>query len=153
MVQVGQSQHPSAAFLVDPPELAADVGHIGVGEDAGVALLERASGLLRGMIREYKDIPARIEDSLFMVLLPGTVREESVNLAIRLFIAFREQEAPPVPVSIGIVQIERTWGTEKLLRTAKIAAGKAAELPSPSLSLYDGKTNSYQTLSEVYNSD
>jgi hypothetical protein len=85
-----------------------------------------------------------------MILLPGTVREESVNLAIRLFVAFRERENLPTPISIGIVQIERTWGTEKLMKTAKTAARKAAELPPPSLSLYDGKKNRYQTLSEVH---
>jgi diguanylate cyclase (GGDEF)-like protein len=123
------------------------------GEESGVRQLKRASEVISMVVREYKDIPARIEDSLFMVLLPGTIREESVNLAIRLFVAFQELKKPKIPVSLGIVQIERTWGKEKLIKTAKLAAERASRLPPPSLSLYDGRKNEFQTLSEVHNTD
>ena len=122
------------------------------GEEAGVERLKRASEIIESTIREYGDTPARIEDSLFMILLPETVREEAVNLTIRLFVAFQEFEKLQLPVSIGIVQSERTWGKEKLIRTAKLAAAKAADLPPPSLCLYEGKQNRFQTLSEVYGS-
>ncbi len=123
------------------------------GEESGVLQLQRAAEVISGIVREYRDIPARIEDSLFMVLLPGTIREESVNLAIRIFVAFQEQKNPEVPVSLGIVQFERTWGKEKLIKTATVAAEKASRLPPPSLSLYDGRKNQFQTLSEVHNTD
>jgi len=39
------------------------------------------------------------------------------------------------------------------MKTAKQAALHAAALPPPSLCLYDGKQNRFQTLSEVYGSD
>ena len=123
------------------------------GEESGVKQLKRAADVINGIIREYRDVPARIEDSLFMVLLPGTIREESVNLAIRLFVAFQELKDPEAPVSLGIVQFERTWGKEKLIKTAATAAEKASRLPPPSLSLYDGKKNRFQTLSEVHDTD
>ena len=123
------------------------------GENSGVEQLAKASEIINETIRETKDTPARIEDSLFMILLPETLREESVNLAIRLFIAFQEFEKLQIPVSIGIVQFERTWGKEKTIKTAKQAAHKAAEIPPPSLCLYNGKENRFQSLSEVYSSD
>ncbi|MBN1685316.1 MAG: GGDEF domain-containing protein [Spirochaetales bacterium] len=124
-----------------------------LGEEAGVAQLKRASEIITSTIREYRDTPARIADSLFMVLLPETVRDEAVHLAIRLFLAFQEFEKLKIPVSIGIVQSERTWGREKIMKTARQAAGKAADLPSPSLCLYDAKQNSFKALSEIYGSD
>ena len=121
------------------------------GEESGVEQLVRSAGVIKGIIREYRDVPARIDDSLFMVLLPSTIREESVHLAIRLFVAFQELKDPELPVSLGIVQFEKTWGKEKLIKTARLAAEKAARLPPPSLSLYDGKKNRFQSLSEVHN--
>ncbi len=120
------------------------------GEESGLRQLKKASAVISGVVRQYRDIPARIDESLFMVLLPGTIREESVHLAIRLFVAFHELDEPRIPVSLGIVQFERTWGKEKLIKTAKLAAEKASRLPPPSLSLYDGRKNRFQTLSEVH---
>ena len=123
------------------------------GENAAVEKLRSASEIITATIREFRDIPARAEDSLFMVLLPETVREEAVHLAIRLFIAFKELEESELPVSIGIVQFERTWGVQKCVKTAKQAAQTAAALPPPSLCLYDGRKNKFQSLSEVYDSE
>ena len=122
------------------------------GENAGIKQLQKAADIIGGAIREYKDTPARCNDSIFMVLLPDTVREEAVNLAIRLFFGFKEFEELHIPISIGIVQFERTWGIEKCIKTARQAAEKAAELPPPSLCLYDGKKNRFQSLSEVSDS-
>ncbi len=123
------------------------------GENAAVGKLKSAAQIISGTIREFKDIPARAEDSLFMVLLPETVREEAVHLAIRLFIAFKELEESELPVSIGIVQFERTWGAQKCVKTAKQAAQTASALPPPSLCLYDGRKNKFQSLSEVYDNE
>ena len=105
--------------------------------------------MLQSTIREYRDIPARADEALFMVVLPGTVKEESVHLAIRLFVAFQET-MPEVVVSIGITQIESTWGREKIIKIAKQAAAEAASLPPPSLCIYDAKRNRFQTLSEAH---
>jgi diguanylate cyclase (GGDEF)-like protein len=120
------------------------------GEEAGIDALKQASDIIKSTIREYKDVPARIDESLFMILLPETLREEAVNCAIRLFIAFKDLENSGIPISIGIVQFERTWGTDKCVKTARLAAEKAADLAPPSLCLYDGKQNRFQSLSEVY---
>ncbi|MBT3273351.1 MAG: diguanylate cyclase [Spirochaetales bacterium] len=121
-----------------------------IGEESGVELLQRSANTITATVREFKDIPSRLEDALFIVLLPSTVQEESVNLAIRLFIAFQDLDDPKTRVSIGIVQFMPTWGREKLLRTARLAAKEAALIAPPSLCIYDGKQNKFQALSEAH---
>ena len=118
------------------------------GEESGVDLLAACSEVLRGSIREYKDVPARVEDAFFIVLLPGTVKEEAVNLAIRCLSAFSNREDDAIPIALGIVQFLQTWGKDKTMRVAKQAAEEATKVPPPSLCLYDEKRNSFQTLQE-----
>ena len=120
------------------------------GEESGIRQLQRAALIISRSVREFKDIPSRLDDSLFMMLLPATGKEDSVNLAIRLFVAFHELKEPELPVSIGIVEFMPAWGKEKIVKIAKQAAKEAADLPPPSLCLYDGKSNRYRSLSEVH---
>ena len=122
------------------------------GEEAGVEKLGVASQLIKTTIRDFRDMAARAEDALFLVLLPDTLRDESVNLAIRLFFAFHERKDPDMTVAIGVVQLEPTWGKEKLLRTARTAAKEALKLTQPSLCVYNSKVNRFESLSEIHGS-
>jgi GGDEF domain-containing protein len=119
------------------------------GEEAGIDKLGAASRLIKTTIRDYKDVAARAEDALFLVLLPDTMKDEAVNLAIRVFFGFQERKDPDMTVTIGIVQLEPTWGREKLLRTARTAAKEATKVPPPSLCVYNGKRNRFESLSDV----
>ena len=119
------------------------------GEDAGVTFLQAAAQIIKDEIREFLDIPGRWEESHFLVVLPGTTREESVNLAIRLIHRYTERKEEAIPVSIGIVEFVQTWGKDKLLKIVRQAAEQAASVQPPSLCLYDGKSNSFSTHSDV----
>ena len=62
----------------------------------------------------------------------------------------QDLDDPKIRVSIGIVQFMPTWGREKLLKTARLAAREAALIAPPSLCIYDGKQNKFQALSEAH---
>ncbi|MAG14257.1 MAG: hypothetical protein CMN78_06645 [Spirochaetales bacterium] len=121
------------------------------GEDAGVDLLRQAASTINYSIREYKDVPGRADTAKFFIILPGSVKEEAVSLAVRLMVKFNDYSAPRVEVAAGVVQFARTWGKEKLIRVARQAAEKAMGMPSPSLCIYDAKTNRYLSLKEHRN--
>lgn len=120
------------------------------GEDAGVELLQTAASIIKNTIRDFLDFPGRMENALFFVVLPGTAKADAVNLAIRLILLFTKAEGGPIPVSIGVVEFVQTWGKEKMLKLARQASEEAATVPPPSLSLYDGKSNSFSTHSDVH---
>ena len=118
-------------------------------EHAGIKVLKSVASLIGSSIREFKDIPSRVEGDLFFLLLPGAIKEEAVNLGVRLIVKTKELETPGIHIAIGIIQFVRTWGKEKLIRVARQAAEYASAMDEPSLCIYDGKLNKFLSLQEL----
>jgi diguanylate cyclase (GGDEF)-like protein len=117
------------------------------GEEAGVSLLVSLATILKGEIREYRDTVARIEGALFAVLLPDTIRDESVHFALRSFASFTRRNIPLEPV-MGLFEAERTWSRDRVQRMVRRSIEASAALPKPSIGVYDDRTNRFDSVKE-----
>ena len=119
------------------------------GEEAGVILLRDTTAMIAEQIREYRDIPSRVEGALFTILLPETLQDEAINLAIRILAASTRHKPDAIPVAVGLVQVHKTWSRDRTVKMARRAAVEAAELPPPSIAIFDERENAFRTLSDV----
>lgn len=79
------------------------------GHAAGDALLQQLAGVLRRGVRNY-DVAARWGGDEFLLLLPGTNREEAEQVVGRLLSAFKAVSAPSgsLSFSVGLVTVKAT---------------------------------------------
>ena len=114
------------------------------GEELGVTLLRLIGEIIREQIREFRDFPGRMEKSLFAILLPDTIRDEALHLAIRLIESCNS--AAKVDIYIGVIEFHPTWSRDRGMRMIRRSVEAAREIASPSICVYEERTDTFVSL-------
>lgn len=101
---------------------------------------------LTDTVREYADIPFRVQDHRFLMILRETTSEEAVPLLYRLNDRLSFEDSVLQRYHAAIVGFHRTWGAEKLLSTVDRSLSRARSYAAPAGILYDVVRNSHDVI-------
>jgi GGDEF domain-containing protein len=101
---------------------------------------------LTDTVREYADIPFRVQDHRFLMILRETTSQEAVPLLYRLNDRLSFEDSVLQRCHAAIVSFHRTWGAEKLLSTVDRSLSRARSYAAPAGILYDVARNSHEAI-------
>ncbi len=101
---------------------------------------------VRGEIREYSDLPFRLDDDTIPVVLPETDRSSAVLFCKRLIQAI-QKKLPQTGIHIGVVTYHPTWSAGKFIKTAARTAAEAERHKAPSVLVYQEADTSFEEIS------
>ena len=90
---------------------------------------------VRGAIREYSDLPFRLEDDTMPLILPETGGESALAFCRRLMRSILEK-LPEESLYVGITQYHPTWSSSRLIKNAARTAAEAERRRPPVLLMY-----------------
>ena len=100
---------------------------------------------VRGEIREYSDLPYRLEDDTIPIILPETTGENSLRFCRRLIRTVLEK-LPETGIHIGITPYHPTWSAAKLRKIAAKCGAEAERRRSPAIIIYREAEDRYEEL-------
>ncbi len=98
---------------------------------------------IRGEIREYSDIPFRLDDDTIPVVLPETDSASAVLFCKRLILAV-QKKLPQTGVHIGVASYHPTWSAGKFIKTAARTAAEAERRKAPVILVYQEADASFE---------
>ena len=142
LAQAGRTLSPLAAVMIDLDHFK-EVNDI-FGHDHGDDVLAAVGAILRDSVRE-SDFAARFGGEEFLLLLPGTTREQAATVAekVRAAIAVAQLGSGTVTASLGVAAFpEDAIDAEQLLRRADRALYAAKEHGRDRIELAEARSSS-----------
>ena len=90
---------------------------------------------VRGEIREYSDLPFRLDDDTIPVILPETGTDAALSFCRRLIGAVKTK-LPQTGIHVGVLTYHPTWSAGKFIKTAARTAAEAERRRSPVILIY-----------------
>lgn len=123
--------------------------HLEEDEEEKAIFEKKLTYVIRQTIRDFSDIPFTLDGGHYLIILPDTLKEDALRFTIRLMTALNQADAEnprPKPVSVSVMDFQKTWGPEKAVRMIQAAAAERVTEALPAILMYNPQKNAFENI-------
>ena len=110
-------------------------------------MLKITSNLIRNTIREFSDIPFKMKNDNFMIILPETSSGDAITLAKRI-VEKGKKSFDDKEIAVSVAQYNREWNKEKLLNILLLSHEEATKTPDPAIVIYNNSLDKVEIVED-----